>query len=264
VLKGRLVSLADGVIANYRQEQPTVTRANWERARGWLNQAVGLYPDDEGLWSKMRYTEGQLQRLLGLHRAESNQPKAARQSYYAAIQKFQEAASLDPKSPDPYLGLTQTYIYGLGDVDAAVEAQQAAEKRGYRLNRRERAALGDGYRARGERTYRSARDLKGDQQREAYKRAQDDFKRCVESFGPIVEFANAADQLHRCEARLAESESHETPWWKRLFGSGTEFELKIGEPSARPESSRPDAPRPAAPRPDTPRSLGSPRSDSQP
>jgi eukaryotic-like serine/threonine-protein kinase len=255
VLKGRLVSLADGVITNYRQEQPTVARADWERARGWLNQAVGLYPGDEQLWSKLRYTEGQLQRLLGLQRAESNQPKAARQSYYAAIQKFQEAASLDPKSPDPYLGLTQTYIYGVGDVDAAVEAEQAAEKRGYRLNRRERAALGDGYRARGERTYRGARDLKGDQQREAYKRAQDDFKRCVESFGPIVEFANAADQLHRCEARLAESESHETPWWKKLFGEGSEFELHFGT------SDRPDSSKPAAPRPDTPRSFGAPRSD---
>jgi serine/threonine protein kinase len=262
VLKGRLVSLADGVIANYRQEQPTVTRADWEHARGWLNSAFGLYPDDERLLSKMRYTEGQLQRLLGLQRTENNQTKAARQSYYAAIQKFQEAASLDPSSPDPYLGLTQTYIYGLGDVDSAVEAQQAAEKRGYRLNRRERAALGDGYRARGERTWRSARDLKGDQQREAYHRAQEDFKRCVESFGPIVEFANAADQLHRCESRLAESDSQE-PWWKRLFGAGSEFELKFNEP-VRQDQPRTDSPRSGAPRPETPRSLGTPRSDSQP
>lgn len=240
VLKGRLVSLADGVITNYRQEQPTVMRADWERARGWLNQAVGLYPSDDRLLSKMRYTEGHLQRLLGMQRAEINQPKNARQNYYGAIQKFQEAASLDPKSPDPYLGLTQTYIYGLGDVDAALDAQKAAEKRGYRLTRRERAALGDGYRARGERTWRGARDLKGDQQREAYERAQQDFKRCVETFGPIVEFANAADQLHRCEARLAEVDSHNTPWWKRLFGS--ELELQLTEP-ARPETPRPDPPR---------------------
>jgi serine/threonine protein kinase len=252
VLKRRLVSLADGVITNYRQEQPTVTRADWDRARTWLNQAVGLYPDDDRLLAKMRYTEGHLQRLLGLQRAEINQPKSARQSYYAAIQKFQEAASLDPKSPDPYLGLTQTYIYGLGDVDAALEAQKAAEQRGYRLNRRERAALGDGYRARGERTWRGARDLKGDQQREAYERAQDDFKRCVESFGPIVEFANAADQLHRCEMRLTELENQKTPWWKRLFGSGSEFELHLTEP-ARPESPRSESPRPESPRPESQR-----------
>jgi serine/threonine-protein kinase len=259
VLKGRLVSLADGVITNYRQEQPTVVRADWERARTWLHQAVGLYPGDDKLLAKMRYTEGHLQRLLGMQRTELNQPKNARQNYYAAIQKFQEAASLDPKSPDPYLGLTQTYIYGLGDIDAALDAQKAAEKRGYRLNRRERASLGDGYRARGERTWRSARDLKDDQQREAYERAQEDFKRCVESFGPIVEFANAADQLHRCEARLTEFENRKTPWWKRLFGS-SEFELHLTGP-ARPESPRPESQGPESPRPELPRSE-SPRPES--
>ena len=219
VIRDRLLSLADLVIANYRQEQPTVGRAEWEQAHGWLTRAVTLYPENKIVLARLRYTEGHLQRLTGQKRAEeSGQAKQARQSYYAAVQKFREAAALDPKTPDPYLGLTHTYVYGLGDVDNAVDSLNNAEKRGYKLNRRERAQLGDAYRARGERVWRTARGLEGDQKRDAFERAHKDFKRCVEYFAPIVEFANAADQLQKCEARVAELDEQITPWWKRLFG----------------------------------------------
>lgn len=219
VLRDRLLSLADLVIGNYRQEQPTVGRAEWEKAREWLTRAVTLYPENKIVLSRLRYTEGHLQRLAGQRSAEqSGQAKQARQSYYAAVAKFREAAALDTKTPDPYLGLTHTYVYGLGDVDNAVDSLNNAEKRGYKLNRRERAQLGDAYRARGERVLRTARELEGDQKRDAVERAHKDFKRCAEYFTPIVEFANAADQLEKCEARVAELDEEITPWWKKLFG----------------------------------------------
>jgi hypothetical protein len=242
VLRDRLLSLADLVIANYRQEQPTVGRAEWEQARGWLTRAITLYPENEIVLARLRYTEGHLQRLTGQKFAEtSGQAKQARQSYYAAVQKFREAAALDPKTPDPYLGLTHTYVYGLGDVDNAVDSLNNAEKRGYKLNRRERAQLGDAYRARGERVWRTARELAGDQKRDAFERAHKDFKRCVEYFTPIVEFANAADQLGKCEARVAELDEEITPWWKKLFGddpSKSEGVEPRSDESPRPDDSR--------------------------
>jgi serine/threonine protein kinase len=243
VIRDRLLSLADLVIANYRQEQPTVGRAEWEQAHGWLTRAVTLYPENRIVLARLRYTEGHLQRLTGQKRAEeSGQAKQARQSYYAAVQKFREAAALDPKTPDPYLGLTHTYVYGLADVDNAVDSLNNAEKRGYKLNRRERAQLGDAYRARGERVWRTARGLEGDQKRDAFQRAHQDFKRCVEYFGPIVEFANAADQLHKCEARVAELDEQVTPWWKRLFGDDTPEGEPVEPRSTEPRSG--DPPRP--------------------
>ncbi len=102
VLRDRLLSLADLVIANYRQEQPTVGRAEWEQAHGWLTRAVTLYPENKIVLARLRYTEGHLQRLTAQKLAEgSGQAKQARQSYYAAVQKFREAAALDPKTPDP-------------------------------------------------------------------------------------------------------------------------------------------------------------------
>ena len=41
--------------------------------------------------------------------------------------------------------------------------------------------------ARGERVWRTARGLEGDQKRDAIERAHQDFKRCVEYFAPLVE-----------------------------------------------------------------------------
>jgi serine/threonine protein kinase/tetratricopeptide (TPR) repeat protein len=241
VLRDRLISLADLVIGNYRQEQPTVGRVDWEKAHGWLTRAVTLYPENKIVLSRLRYTEGHLQRLNGQKFAEqSGQAKQARQSYYAAVAKFREAASLDPKLADPYLGLTHTYVYGLADVDNAVDSLNNAEKRGYKLNRRERAQLGDAYRARGERVWRTGRELEGDQKRDAFERAHKDFKRCVEYFAPIVEFANAADQLQKCEARVAELDEEITPWWKKLFGDDPSKSegVEPGVDPARPDHSR--------------------------
>jgi serine/threonine protein kinase/tetratricopeptide (TPR) repeat protein len=248
VIRDRLISLADLVIANYRQEQPTVGRPDWELANKWLTKAVALYPENRNLLARLRYTEGHLLRLNGQKRVEeSGQAKQARQSYYAAVQKFRESADLDQKSSDPYLGLTHLYVYGLADVDGAVDALNQAEKRGYKLNRRERAQLGDAYRARGERTWKSARGLaENEQRRDAVQRAHKDFERCVEYFTPIVEFANAADQLHKCEARVEELDEQITPWWKRLFGDPND--------KRDPEEDEPVESRSVTPRPSTPAS----------
>jgi hypothetical protein len=206
ILRRRILGLADVVIADYRQEEPTVVRSHWEGAKRWLTSAVALYPTDRALTSRLRYVEGHLLRLIGDRRAESGQPRAARQSYHEAIQSFREAATLDARSPDPYLGLSRIYVYGLGDVDNAADAIREAERRGYRPGRRERAQLADGYRTRGERLRRSARTLRGEPQREAYGRAQEDFERCVEFLQPIVDFGNAASQLEACERRVGEIE----------------------------------------------------------
>jgi serine/threonine protein kinase len=206
ILRRRILGLADVVIADYRQEEPTVVRSHWEGAKRWLTSAVALYPTDRAVVSRLRYVEGHLLRLIGDRRAESGQPRAARQSYHEAIQSFREAARLDSRSPDPYLGLSRIYVYGLGDVDGAAEAIREAERRGYRPGRRERAQLADGYRTRGERLRRSARALRGEPQREAYGRAQENFERCVEFLQPIVDFGNAAAQLEACERRVSEIE----------------------------------------------------------
>ena len=72
---------------------------------------------------------------------------------------FREAAELRRDWPDPFLGLARVFIYGLEDVDRAADALKQAEKLGYAIGDRETAQLADGYRARGDSLWQTARQL---------------------------------------------------------------------------------------------------------
>jgi hypothetical protein len=136
------------------------------------------------------------------HAARNQLSGAARQMYAAAIEKFRSAAQIDPRSFDPYLGITRIAVYGLDDVDTAAAAIADAEKRGYTSGRRERAQLGDGYMRRGEKTRRLARTLSGARRDRELENARADYERCVGSFDPIVGFAKAAENLEFCKRRI--------------------------------------------------------------
>ena len=109
---------------------------------------------------------------------------------------------MDPRSFDPYLGITRIAVYGLDDVDQAAAAIAEAEKRGYTSGRRERAQLGDGYMRRADRQRRLARALSGDRHSRELENARADYDRCVTFFDPIVGFAKAADNLEYCKRQI--------------------------------------------------------------
>ena len=103
-LRDRLVHQADQVIADYREsDAPTVTQKDWQRAESELGRALQLEPGDKNIKGKMRLCEGHLARIAGSGR---NQGK-----WSEAKAKFEEAADLVPKSPDPHLGLARLYVY---------------------------------------------------------------------------------------------------------------------------------------------------------
>jgi hypothetical protein len=198
-LKERLMSVADSVLADYREEEPTVTEVRWRQGSEALTWAMELAPHDRSILPKELTCEAHLDRITGQSRMRSN-PALAKQSYKQAIDKFMRAAALDPASPDPYLGLSRIYIYGLGNVDDGARAIQEAEHRGDQPGRRERALLGDGYLRRAERTRKQR--ATGDQRRAAIESARDDFQRCVDSFRPIAGFVKATENLQFCERHL--------------------------------------------------------------
>src|SRR4029450_6622646 len=76
-----------------------------------------------------------------------------------AVSAFREAAELRRDWPDPFLGLARVFIYGLADVDRASDGLKQAEKLGYTMGDRETAQLADGYRARGDSLWQTARQL---------------------------------------------------------------------------------------------------------
>jgi hypothetical protein len=206
-LKRRLAAVADTVIADYRREEPTVGPSDWQQADKALEWARELAPKDATLRARQLTCEAHIER----HAARTQPRAAARQMYASAIEKFREAAQIDARSFDPYLGITRIAVYALDDVDAAAAAIAEAEKRGYTSGRRERAQLGDGYMRRADRRRRLARNLSGDRHDRALENAREDYQRCVDSFDPIVGFAKAGENLEYCRRQIDRIDSEMNP-----------------------------------------------------
>lgn len=182
-----LVTHANRVIADFRQERPTVRERQWEQARTWLANALRLDPRNSTLLSRLRYCEGQLSRIDGEARARTGQRQEADRFLHDAVARFDESAKLDRSWPDPWLGLFRTYVVGMEELDKAVGALNEAERRGYRGGRREFAVIGDAY------ATRAARES-----RECERVPADGACSCLERSGGL--FRQAVSWLERLEA----------------------------------------------------------------
>src|SRR5207244_1969836 len=99
-LKKRLVTLADAVIADFRQEEPTVAENQWRQASAALEWASQLSPRDATLLPKALECKGHVDRIDAQQQSRTN-PGEAKRLYTRAIDEFQRAGRLDPDSADP-------------------------------------------------------------------------------------------------------------------------------------------------------------------
>jgi eukaryotic-like serine/threonine-protein kinase len=200
-LKERLRAQAEHVIADFRQDEPLVREAQWKDAATWLSDLLHIDPGDNTATARLRYCEGQLERINGEARRRKQQP--ATQPLRDAVARFEEAGRLDTRWPDPYLALVRTYVYGLDDIDKAIAALAEAERRGYRSGNRERVELADGYRARGDRMRREAAAVKGlEQERPCLENAAADYTKAVEIYGKAIGFGGASTSMKVTQGRL--------------------------------------------------------------
>lgn len=199
-LARRLVGLADSVLADFRQDDSTVAEAQWRRAASALAWASELVRDPGSLKAKSLICAGHLDRIAAQARARTNQTEA-RKLYARAVDEFTQAAGLDTTSPDPYLGLSRVYIYGLKDVDGGAKAIAAAESRGHTSGWRDRAQLGDGYLRRADGARLKSVSLPDEQRVDALKSARDDYLRCAAAFEPILEKARSRRNRDYCQQR---------------------------------------------------------------
>jgi tetratricopeptide (TPR) repeat protein len=200
-LKERLIAQADHVIADYRQDAPTVREAQWRTAAEWLTDALRLDPGDRAAAASLQYCEGHLQRIAGEARLHRKEP--AGENLRAAIARFQDAARLNSRWPDPYLGLARTYIYGLDDLDKANDALNEAERRGYRRGNRELVQLAEGYRRRGARMQAQADQVRGlPQEGECLKKAADDYQQSLDLYGKAIGFGDAGSYVKLVQKQL--------------------------------------------------------------
>ena len=197
VVKQKFVAAADHVIDTYRNnESQLIYEKEWERARTMAARALAVDPQDDTVRGRIRLCEGHLARINGTsHRSA--------QELNLAVEKFNEAQRLLPKSPDPELGLARVYVYGLKDIDKGYEALQQAQRRGYPLGNREKSLLADGYRDRADRLWwdsRNVRDLPPE--KDQIQRAADDYKRAEELYQGISPWGKAILNMARVRLSL--------------------------------------------------------------
>ncbi len=204
-MRERLMAQAERVIADYRQDAPAVREAQWRQAAASLTDVLHLDPSDRSALARLRYCEGHLQRIDGETRKRRRQPAA--QPLHTAAEKFEEAAQLDGRWPDPYLGLARTYIYGLDDLDRAIAALHEAETRGYRPGNRELVQLADGYRSRGDRMRRDAQGVRGlDQEKDYLEKALEDYRQSFDLYRQAMGFGEVSANMRQMQDRIDEVE----------------------------------------------------------
>jgi serine/threonine protein kinase len=195
-VKQKFVAAADHVIDTYRNnESQVIYEKEWERARTMAARALAVDPDDN-VRGKLRLCEGHLARINGTsHRSP--------QELSLAVEKFDEAQKLLPRSPDPELGLARLYVYGLKDIDKGYDALRQAQERGYALGNREKLLLADGYRDRGDRLWWDSRNVRGlPPEKDQIQRAADDYKRAEELYQGISPWGKSILNLLRVRLSL--------------------------------------------------------------
>jgi hypothetical protein len=190
-LRDRMVELADRTIHEYRSEEPSLARADWEQALECLTLAREVSPNDARVQAKWNYVRGRLTWIRATNRRGWND----------AIRMLQESASQDSSSPDPYLGLATIYAYSTHDLDGLTKAIADAERRGYRSGRRERAELGDLHKWLADRARARARPLAGDEREEQLRAAADGYEKCIEYFDGL-HMGGSDDSLSDCRSSL--------------------------------------------------------------
>ena len=197
LLVSRLLQLADRPILGYRDG--AVPKEKWQQALEALDFATMVKPGDRDVASRRAYVQGQLARLAGPNR----NPREA-------IRWFREAARLDPRSFDPYLGLATVFTYDMHDVEGLTEAIAQAERRGYKRGGRESAEFGDLYTILADQERIAARQLTGQEKIEQLQRAAADYTKCIEYFDGLRLF-NSETNLRTCRKRLAEVQAQLPP-----------------------------------------------------
>jgi tetratricopeptide (TPR) repeat protein len=215
-LKKRLVAAADDIILDYRNnDAPSVYEPQWAQAKAELHHALEIDPNDNGVKGRYRLCEGHLDRIAG-----GRLRGLARQHMLnTAVAKFDEAADLERKSPDPYLGLARLYVYDMPDLDKAEQALNKAAEYGHPMGKRETAQLADGYLRRGDRFFREAEGMTGavDQEREYLQKASQDYLHAQDLYDRSGLFGDAPRNKLRAiqgqqkvEERLSELEAAQT------------------------------------------------------
>ena len=212
-LKARLLTAGDEVIREYRDaDTPTVRENQWKQALTWFSHALETDPADKAVLGRMRLCEAHIERInaTGVNRARN---------LNLAVMRFNEAADLLKRSPDPYLGLVRIYVYELNNMEKAEEALNKAAAYGHPAGNREKAQLADGYKRSADRIWRDAGRYASvpDQEKEYLEKAKKDYERALDLYQQVGLWGDAAAKRRQALQSLQAVENRlrqlHKGWW---------------------------------------------------
>ncbi len=196
IVRGSLLELlaasCERVFNEYRSsDNPRVREGDWIKCRRYMSYAVQLDSGDRKLEAMLEYASGHISRI--------------NRKSLDAIAAFQQAASLQPKWPDPYLGMARTYIYSLGDMDRGTQALERAQQLGYSFGKRELAMVADAHRQRGLQDLENAKLVQGtDQEKEFLKKAKSELDDALKTYLQIAPWGDSTTQIVSIQNSLGE------------------------------------------------------------
>jgi len=199
-LKKSLVEAAFDYIDEYRtSENPTVAEAQWRIGLTHLSRALDLDAADTKVRAAMRLCEGHLARIQVASSAARRDPALKQRYSNTASQRFLDAAAMDTKWPDPYLGLARLYSYDAPDLDQSIEALDKAQQRSFVLRKREKVQLADGYLRRIDQYWTISRTLREmpEQEKRRLEKAQSDCQAGARLYDDAGVWGNAVENQSR-------------------------------------------------------------------
>ena len=187
-----LVAGCERVFNEYRSsDNPRVRAGDWIRCRRYMLHAAQLDSGNRKFEAMLEYASGHISRIN--HKSLD------------AIAAFQRASALQPKWPDPYLGMARTYIYSLGDMDRGTQALESARQLGFSFGKRELAMMAEAHRQRALQDLENAKLVTGtDQEKEFLKKAESEFDAALKTYLQITPWGDSTTQILGIQDSLGE------------------------------------------------------------
>jgi tetratricopeptide (TPR) repeat protein len=216
-LKEKLIAQADWVFKDYRNNgSPAVREKDWQDAQRHLSRALEIEADN-GVKSGLRYAEGQVHRINGMAKLDSN-PQEAKKAFNNAVNLFAEATALNGQWADPHLGLASVFAYGLHDPAKVASELEQLKRLNADPGARGTAMLADSYWTNANDMYSKAGAVSDCRQKiEIYERAREGYAQAIELYKPIITFGNSARNLNHAQARINRIDQSLVPLRERCY-----------------------------------------------
>ncbi|HEX2644417.1 MAG TPA: serine/threonine-protein kinase [Thermoanaerobaculia bacterium] len=213
-LREALLAAADRILDSYHGDEPVTTERGWQQAQQYFQAALGI-ERDAATRARLLYAQAHLDRIEAQSLRQKGQTRAATEKTDEAIHGFREAARRDKEWPDPYLGLARIYAYQRFDLKELEESLGQLGRRGYRVGRREKAMLADGYRMQAKLLWDQAVQVHGEEgEGRLLERCRDSLRQAIGFYDDIPRYANSENNregaqrlLDQVNARLEELDS---------------------------------------------------------